>query len=105
MQVLRVGEIPAGQDILKFLKAARKLLDLSSKFELLGDFKDLIIKKEMDRNWFESLQVGRKCEHRIGKLRTRCTCTEYLPPRGASPNHLIAAVICSDVLQTTSLSC
>ena len=42
MQVFRVSDATAGQDVVKFLEAVRARFGLQSSFELLGDFKDLV---------------------------------------------------------------
>ena len=95
MQVLRVDDTSVGQSVLSFLGAVRRQFGLESRFELLGDFKDLNIKKEMDKKWFESLQrtsmgLPKACQHRVGANRKPCEkgpggkpCEEYQPPVNA----------------------
>ena len=92
MQVMRVSDVTVGEKILSFLGAVRKKFGLEAHFELLGDFKDLKIKKEMDKAWFESLQRTRmgepkSCQHFMGANRRPCDkgtagrpCEEYQPP-------------------------
>eukprot|EP00966_Prymnesium_polylepis_P329199 7384943-Prymnesium_polylepis.1 len=91
MQVLRVSDTAVGEKILSFLSSVRRRLGLEAQFELLGDFKDLNIKKEMDQQWFESLQRTHRgwpiaCQHRVGASRKPCDkgpdgrpCEEYQP--------------------------
>lgn len=78
MHVFRISDSAAGEDISKFLGAVRKKLGLGSQFELLADFKDLNIKKEMEREWWQTFQQG-PCNHRIGNLRKKCDCTKFKP--------------------------
>jgi hypothetical protein len=79
MQVFRISDGTAGLDINKFIGAARKEFGLLDKFELLADFKDLEIKKEMTRDWWENFQHG-KCQHLIGANKVPCKCLKYGSP-------------------------
>ena len=78
MHVFRISDSAAGEDINKFLGAVRKKLGLGSQFELLADFKDLNIKKEMEREWWQTFQQG-PCNHLVGSLRKKCDCTKFKP--------------------------